>query len=185
MKKRGSALGSSSSTDLPSEGSPTGQRYLVGRLGSPNGLEGFLGIYVSPDDLVQLEPGSEVEVAGRRHVVRALRSGKKGPQVAFEDVVDREGAALLKGLDVFVDERRALEDNEFWPDQLIGLSVVPGGGSVVGVITGGPQDRLVIERDSVRFEIPFVDDLVPAVDVDAGRVEIVEVEGLSSLSDRE
>jgi 16S rRNA processing protein RimM len=124
-----------------------------------------------------------VSVDGSLHTVRELRRGKKGPQVAFEDVVDRPGAEVLRGHEVFVDERRTLEEGEFWPDDLVGLEVRPGGGAVVEVVHGPAQDRLVIERDGTRFEVPFVGELVPVVDLAAGFVEIVEIEGLSSPTD--
>jgi 16S rRNA processing protein RimM len=124
-----------------------------------------------------------VSVAGSPHTVRELRRGKKGPQVAFEDVFDRPGAEALRGHEVFVDERRSLEEGEFWPGDLVGLEVRPGGGAVVEVAHGAAQDRLVIERDGTRFEVPFVSELMPVIDLDAGFVEIVEIEGLSSPTD--
>lgn len=172
MKKRGSTLGSSSSTDQPG--------VLVGRLGKPNGLNGFLGLYVEIDDLSSFEPGSVVYVAGQPFEVRALRRGKKGPQVAFAEVTDRDGAEAIRGNDVYVVERRELGAGEFWPDDLIGLEVRPGGGRVVDVTHGAAQDRLVIERGSLLFEVPFVEELVPVVDLEDGVVEVAEIEGLSS-----
>jgi 16S rRNA processing protein RimM len=157
---------------------------VVGRLGRPNGLDGFLGIYIEEEDLVHLEPRATVFVAGRPYTVRAVRGGKKGHQVAFEEVTDRQGAEAIRGSDVTVRERRRLEDNEFWPDQLIGLEVRPGGGRVVAVNHGPAQDRLLVERGDSSFEVPFVDELVPVVDLDQRFIEIAEIEGLSSPSDR-
>lgn len=113
-----------------------------------------------------------------------MRRGKKGPQIAFEEVTDRAGAEAIRGSEVFAPARRELTDSEFWPDDLVGLEVRPGGGRVVDVITGPAQDRLVVEREGVRFEVPFVGDLVPVVDLDGGFVQVVEIEGLSSPSDR-
>jgi ribosomal 30S subunit maturation factor RimM len=43
----------------------------------------------------------------------------------------------------------------------------------------------VIERGGSRFEVPFVDELVPVVDIDGGFVEVVEIEGLTQPSDRQ
>ena len=126
-----------------------------------------------------------MSVDGSPRTVRELRRGKKGPQVAFEDVIDRPAAELLRGREVFVDERRTLGEGEFWPGDLVGLEVRPGGGAVVEVAHGPAQDRLVIERDATRFEVPFVSELVPVVDLDAGFVEVVEIEGLSSPTDPE
>lgn len=171
MRKRASQLGSSSSTESP--------RVRVGLLGKPNGLDGYIGLYAESEDLVHFESGSEVYVADQLHTVRDLRAGKKGPQVAFVGVTDRPGAEAIRGSDVFVTERRQLDEGEFWPEDLVGLEVRPGGGRVVGVVHGPAQDRLVVEREDARFEVPFVFALVPVVDREGGFVEIVEIEGLS------
>jgi 16S rRNA processing protein RimM len=153
-------------------------------LGRPNGLDGFLGLYVASDDLAHFQPGSVVHVEDRPYTVRAVRRGKKGHQVAFEEVTDREGAERIRGNDVFVEQRRALTDGEYWPEDLVGLEVRPGGGVVVGVSLGTAQDRLVVQRGHARFEVPFVDELVPRVDLEGGFVEVVEIEGLSSPTDQ-
>lgn len=147
-------------------------------------MDGFLGLYAEPSELGYFEPGSVVRVDERPLTVRALRQGRRGPQVAFEEITDRDAAEQVRGAQVFVAERRRLGEGEYWPDDLIGLEVRPGGGSVVAVTLGAAQDRLVVERDSGRFEVPFVDELVPVVDVAGGYVEISEIEGLSSLPDR-
>jgi ribosomal 30S subunit maturation factor RimM len=63
--------------------------------------------------------------------------------------------------------------------------VTPGGGRVVDVVFGPAQDRLVVERDAIRFEVPFVEAFVPRVDLETGVVEIVEIEGLIPPTDRD
>jgi 16S rRNA processing protein RimM len=84
---------------------------------------------------------------------------------------------------VSVDERRPLGDDEFWPEDLTGLSVFDESGAPVGfierIVFGPGQDRLVIATgDGAIFEVPFVDELVPMVDLDAKRVEINAIPGL-------
>lgn len=157
---------------------------MVGRLGRPHGLDGHLGLYVDPEGLVYFEPGSVLIVGDRRLTVRSLRRGKKGHQVEFEEIQDRDAADEIRGTEVLAPSRRPLAENEFWPEDLVGLEVRPAGGVVVGVQHGVGQDRLVIERDDIRFEVPFVDAFVPSVDVSEGYVEIVEIEGLSEPPDR-
>ena len=157
--------------------------YVVGRLGRPVGLKGFIGLYVEPEDLVYFRKGSTVIIDDDSFTVSSLRRGKKGHEVRFTEVSGRDAVEQLRGLDVTVAERRTLEDGEFWPDQLRGLEVRPGGGKVVEVINGPSQDRLVIEREDLQFEVPFVEALVPVVDVDAGYLEISEIDGLIGGSD--
>lgn len=153
-------------------------RIRIGRLGRPAGLKGFVGLYVEPGNLVYFEPGAEVRVGEAAQVVRALRRGRQGHEVQFEAVSDRTAADEIRGCDIFAAERRQLASHEFWPDQLIGLEVRPNGGRVTEVIHGAAQDRLAIERCGQRGEVPFVDELVPVVDVDGGFLLIVEIEGL-------
>jgi 16S rRNA processing protein RimM len=154
-------------------------------LGRPHGLDGSLGLYIDPDDLVYVEAGATVFVFGNPYTVQAVRQGKKGPLVTFAEVSDRDTAETIRGSDVFATERRELAEGEFWPEDLIGLEVRPGGGVVAAVEHGVAQARLVVSRGDVRFEVPFVSDLVPVVDLAAGFVEVVEIPGLSSPSDRE
>ncbi len=120
-------------------------------------------------------------VEDRSLTVRSTRRGKKGQEIAFTEVTDRDGAEEIRNKDVFVAERRSLGPGEYWPDQLVGLEVVPAGGTVVDVEHGPSQARLVIERGSTRFQVPFVDELVPVVDLEAGRVEVNEIDGLTEL----
>lgn len=152
--------------------------FRVARLGRPHGLDGYLGLYVDPADLVHFEPGEVVHLADRDLTVRAVRPADRGHQVAFAEITHREAAEEVRGSEIYVDQRRELEEGEFWPGDLEGLEVRPGGGTVVRLVQGPAQDRLLIERDGVRFEVPFVEALVPVVDLEEGYVEVVDLEGL-------
>jgi len=111
--------------------------------------------------------------------VRAVRRADKGHQVAFAEATSREAADRIRNRDVLVSERRPLGEGEYWPDQLVGLDVRPGGGRVTGVVGGPAQARLTIKRGDVAFEVPFVEALVPVVDVEGGYLEVVEIDGLT------
>jgi len=67
--------------------------------------------------------------------------------------------------------------------ELVGCSVTDVAGTPVGkereVILAGVQDRLVVVRpDGTRAEVPFVAELVPRVDPDAGAITVDLPEGL-------
>lgn len=128
------------------------------------------------------EPGKRVFIGDGWYTVRAIRRADRGYQVAFEEVTDRNGADEIRSSDVLVAVRRQLDEDEYWPEQLIGLEVRPGGGVVTGVIHGPAQVRLSVDRDGFVFEVPFVEALVPRVDVEGGYLELVEIEGLTGPS---
>jgi 16S rRNA processing protein RimM len=91
-------------------------------------------------------------------------------------------AEAIRGNDVMAVERRELGENEYWPEDLVGLDARdPDGkglGKVSALVTGGAQDRLVIEGEGTRFEVPFVTELVPDVDLAGGFVVVNPIEGL-------
>jgi 16S rRNA processing protein RimM len=157
---------------------------VIGRLGRPHGLDGFLGLYIDESDAIIVQPGVTLFVGDRPRVVRAVRRVDRGYQVAFEGIDDRFLAEEIRGSDVLAEQRRDLGEGEFWPEDLIGLSVYDQDGARLGsvreVVFGAGQDRLLIDGDTGSvFEVPFVDDLVPVVDLDAARIEIVALPGLT------
>jgi 16S rRNA processing protein RimM len=141
-----------------------------------------LGLYVAEENLVYFTVGSVVVIQDRPHVVRAIRFADKGPQVAFEGVVDRAAAEEIRGSDVYTTWRRDLDEGEYWPEDLIGLKVITVDGQLLGevvdVVLGAAQDRLVIGEHGI--EIPLVKDLVPTVDLEEGRIVVQSLPGLTA-----
>jgi len=121
---------------------------------------------------------------GRTLVVAATsRYRDRGLIVRFEGVGDRDQAEALRGsiLTVGADDRRLLDEGEFWPDDLVGLTAVSPEGRVLGVVTavelGVGQHRIVVATpDGEDVLVPFVDDLVG--DPEDGRIEIHRPAGL-------
>jgi 16S rRNA processing protein RimM len=150
----------------------------VGRLGRPHGLDGFIGIYIDEADVTLIQPGASVRVGDDIIRVSGLRRGDKGWQVSFEGWTNRESVETVRNSEVFVAESRQLEEGEYWPEDLVGLEVRPIGGSVIRVEHGPTQDRLVVELDGQTFEVPFVEELVPVVDIEGGYVEVAPIDGL-------
>jgi 16S rRNA processing protein RimM len=163
-------------------------RVLVGRIGRPHGLAGELYVRPETDAPERFQAGAVFltdEVPGRSLEVRSSRRHQERLLVTFVEVIDRTDAESLRGsgLTIPADDRRPLADDEYWPDQLVGLNVrtVAGEaiGTITGVDTGGPQDRLIVLSDDGRQGlIPFVRDLVPEVDIAGGVVVVDLIEGL-------
>ena len=108
--------------------------------------------------------------------------------VRFTEVGDRTGAEALRGTSFTIDpaDRRDLDDGEFWVEDLVGCHVVDQGGESIGVVEsvefGAAQDRLAVRTEAGRFEVPFVDAIVPEVDLERGIVVVTPPEGLFESS---
>lgn len=163
----------SSSTDL-----------TVGRIGRAHGIRGEVSVRVVVDDLRHFSRGSVLNAGERSLVVAHARTHGNTLLVGFDGVETRNDAEGLRGLEltVGIEERRSLEEGEYWPDDLIGLAVLVGDdqvGEVVDVKPGEAQDRLVVRTpEGEVFEIPFVDELVPEVLPEEGKIVITPIEGL-------
>lgn len=158
---------------------------LAGQIGKPHGLGGEVYVIRISDDPRRFEPGSELlHEDGRTLVVAETRTHRDRFLVRFEGFTDRTAAEALRGaLYVPASEARELEDGEFWERDLEGLDVVHARtgdpvGTVAYVLESPAQDLLVVETPAGERMVPLVDEIVVAVDVEAGRVEVDPPEGL-------
>jgi 16S rRNA processing protein RimM len=173
---------SNSSTDPSVD--PDGH-VLVGRVGKAHGLNGHVFVIAESDNPQRFSPGSTMSMDGRPVTVTMSRLADGRLVVGFAGVNDRNSAERLRDARLTIPEtqRRGLDQDEWWPEDLVGLRVLDHGGTdrgeVVEVVEGVAQDRLAVRTlDGGVFEIPFVADLVPVVDVAAGHIRLADVEGL-------
>jgi 16S rRNA processing protein RimM len=116
--------------------------------------------------------------AVRRHGARLV--------VRFEGIADRSGAESLRGAVLTVDLTDlppAADPDEFYDHQLVGLAVALVDGQALGtvadVLHGPGGDLLVVAREGAGdVLVPFVHQIVPTVDVTAGRIVVDPPEGL-------
>lgn len=124
-----------------------------------------------------------------RLTVEEVRGTDDFPIVAFEEVETREAAEALRGyvLEVEASQLPALEAGEFYPFDLVGLTVRVPDGTAVGSVSDvveSPAHALLVVALADGFEsvgmgarevmVPFVDEAVPTVDLEAGYVEVLE-----------
>lgn len=162
------------------------ERILAGLIGKPFGMRGHVTVRVESDDPDRFVPGARFPGPdGADLVVDDVREADKGIHLRFAGYHTRDAAESLRGhrLTIAASERRELGEGEFWPDQLVGLSAISGDGTVLGEVTalveGHAQDRLRIRAVSgSEYEVPFVSDLIPDVDVERGTVTVAVIPGL-------
>lgn len=160
------------------------ERVPVGRIGPPHGLDGTVYVRPDTDDPARFASGARLLVDGRPMRVERTRRTPDRLFVKFFEISDRTSAEKLRGREVFIEERqrRELEKEEYWPDDLEGLEARTASGEPVGrvkaVIWATVQNRLVIETGSGLREVPFVDELVPVVNLEEGYLTLADLPGL-------
>lgn len=156
---------------------------LAGEIGKPHGLTGEVYVVPISDDPRRFEPGSRL-LRADDHVLEVESARGHGTRllVKFHGVSSRDEAESLRGL-LFVhsEDVRALEENEFWPFDLIGCEVFEKGelrGTVTEVRPGSAHDLLIIETEGNERMIPLVKEIVTNVATESRRIDIAPPEGL-------
>ncbi|WP_101848676.1 ribosome maturation factor RimM [Zhihengliuella sp. ISTPL4] len=201
----------SRTTDVVSQDRIQGRNQLrVGRLVKAHGLKGALKLELYTDNPERrFVPGAAFTLQvpeaspwhGKEITVREYRVMNGNPVVFFEDVDDRNAAESLVRAILWMDQDEdETEDNAWFDHQLVGLDVVRDEvvvGRVVRVEHLPAQDLLIVKPAAAgsadEVMVPFVEAIVPTVDVAAGRVivtppiglfeELPESEGDSAPSD--
>jgi len=165
-------------------------QLVVGRIGRAHGIKGEVTVEVRTDEPeLRLGPGAVLATdpaptgpltieTGRVHSGRLL--------LRFAGVHDRTAAEALRNtlLIAEVDPEQTPEDpEEFYDHQLVDLDVVTTDGTEVGRIAEishlPHQDLLIIRRpDGSEVMVPFVEEIVPEIDLHGQRAVIDPPPGL-------
>ena len=159
---------------------------VVGVVGRAHGLSGEVFVDLRTDSpKVRFRRGATVWADGRPLTVGRCRMQGVRAVVGFDEVGDRTAAETLTGLELVsrVDVGELPEeDDSYYDHQLIGLAVLTTDGALVGSVVRvdhlGFQDLLAVSTDKGERLVPFVNDLVPEVDLAAGRLVVNAIPGL-------
>lgn len=196
--KRQKAEGSSSLSHTPLTSTLPPHFLPIGKIVAAQGMKGEVRVYPESDFPERfLEPGTRWLLrshASQPEPIELIRGryldGKRLYVVQFAGVTDRTQAEALRDGQLFVPEgdRPPLEEGEFHILDLIGLEVFDQTtqvlvGTVISIIQAG-NDILEVQRDQTGVEkaqtllIPFVDAIVPVVDLQQRRIEVTPPPGL-------
>ena len=164
---------------------------VVGTIGKAHGLKGEVSLMLRTDvPEVRLYDGAELDLdrtgAADADAVQADALTVAGTRiqqgrwyVKFAEIQHRTQAEALRGAELTVsvdrDEEFEEDPDAWYPDELKGLSVETAAGDKLGVVVDlvhyPAQDQLIVKSAAgPSVMLPFVAELVPEVDIDAGRV---------------
>lgn len=167
-------------------------RLQVARIGKPHGIRGEVTVQLMTDDPdARFEPGTVFDVESspvKKLTVEGARWNKEILLVAFDEVPDRNIAETMRGSLLFLETAELEEDDDdaWYEHELVGLSARIGTeivGKVTGLRTNDAQDLLIIEdTEGAEVLVPFVEAIVPEVDLQAGHIRLTPPEGLFTLN---
>lgn len=168
----------------PPESEPA--RLSVGVVRRAVGLRGEVEVVVMSDDPARFSSGSVVYTAdaGTPLTIDRVRVHRERTIVSFRGVGDRTSAEALRGNELVVprEEARELGEGEYWDFELVGCTVQTVEGEHIGrvrEVLHPPANEILVVGDAGREHlIPFIRDVVRAVDRSEGRIVIDPLPGL-------
>lgn len=148
----------------------------AGRVGRPHGLDG--SFHVTRPRASLLGAATSVRV-GDAELEIARRAGtEERPILRLAGHTDRAAAEALRGQDLLVarEAARALEEDEWFAEDLVGCRVVDGAapvGTVRRLVALPSCEALEVGRPAgTALLVPLVRDAVRSVDVAAGVIDV-------------
>ena len=164
----------------------------VARIGKPHGIRGEVTVQVltdAPED--RFVPGTEFLVepaASGPLTVSSARWNKDILLLGFEEVADRNAAETLRGAKLFIEtEELDGDDDEGWYEhELVGLEARVGTrvvGKVTALNTMPVQDLLLVTTpEGAEILVPFVEQIVPEVNIEECFIVLTPPDGLFELN---
>lgn len=149
----------------------------LGRVGKPHSLDGTVRVTRPRGRL--LLAGTIVTIAGVEREIVHRGGTDPRPLLHLSGVDGIDAAEALRGREILIPREVApeLDEDEFWPEQLVGLPVSATTGEPVGEVTqvlGLPScDVLEVRRpEGADLLVPLHREAVPEIDVSARRVVV-------------
>jgi 16S rRNA processing protein RimM len=159
------------------------ERLLVGVIVGTHGVRGLLRVKsFTQDEAALCSYGPLTDEGGSRTFDLGFKNLSKGVVLcALKGIDDRDAALALKGTRLYLDRSAlpadALDEDEFYHADLIGLTVDLANGEPLGTVRAvhdfGAGDMLEVvlaSQASKTVLLPFTRAIVPVVDVKGGRL---------------
>ena len=162
---------------------------VVAELGKPHGIRGEVTALLRGVSSEQLSTLPGLRARGTDGVEFAIRIERVRPKsggwiLSFAGVRDRDAAEELRGAVLLAnrEDLPAPEPGEWYVSDLEGLQVVTDDGRGLGVLAEVlqlPANDVFVVRDGAReVLLPAIDDVIVAVDLEAGRMVVHLLPGL-------
>ncbi|MFC2950132.1 ribosome maturation factor RimM [Virgibacillus sediminis] len=165
--------------------------FKIGKIVNTHGIRGDVKVLRISDFEDRFDTGKKVYIADENDAqpqvltIAAHRQHKGFDLIRFEGYENINDVEQFKGknLKISEDQLTELEENEFYYHEIIGCEVYTSSGDMLGVIkeilSPGANDVWVVKQPKGKeILLPYIEEVVKDVDVEAKKVTIEPMEGL-------
>ena len=161
---------------------------VVGRITRAHGVTGEVAVLVISEVPGRFDDGATLWLEdGRTLTVESSRPHKDRLLVRFRGVDDRAQAEALQKALLVVPESSSpeLPDGSWWDHRIVGCALETDTGRALGTVrdvihTGANDVWSAVDDDGVETLVPVLEDVIVDVDLDAKRIVVREIPGLTA-----
>lgn len=161
---------------------------VVGRITRAHGVTGEVAVLVISEVPGRFDDGATVWLEdGRTLTVESSRPHKDRLLVRFRGVEDRAQAEALQKALLVVPESSSpeLPEGSWWDHRIVGCALETDTGRALGTVrdvihTGANDVWSAVDDDGTETLVPVLQEVVLDVDLDAKRIVVREISGLTS-----
>jgi len=162
----------------------------IGKITNFHGIGGEVKVgYTAGQEQLIIGAGEIYASTGTKEIKltpEKIRFHKNTAIIKFKELNSIDEAMVLKGAYLKAPKSKIekfLEEDEFYIDDLVGVSAYDPDNNLIGIISGVSvsrgQDILFIKNaENKEYLVPFAKDIVPEIDIKEKRIVINRIEGL-------
>jgi 16S rRNA processing protein RimM len=164
--------------------------YLVGTIIATHGIKGELKVKIEtsfPEE--RFKKGSKLffksDHSYQEVIVSSYRTHKQMALITINHLENINDVLTFVGKDLYVDRslQNDLQEDDFYYNEIIGLTVYNEDGHILGSVSDimeVPQGEILIisKMDGKEALVPFVDEYIKKIDLEKGIIIISPIEGL-------
>lgn len=164
------------------------EKLRIGTITKTHGLKGGVRVFPTTDNPERFVSGTTVMIRTKTEdiqvTIRSASLFKKVFIIIFEEYSDINQVEAFRGCDILVwkDEEEALKDNEYYVDDLIGMTVVDEMDKVLGelteVLVTGANDVYVVKDDHREILLPAIKECILQVSTEQKIMHVHLLPGL-------
>ena len=167
----------------------------VGKVMDAHGIRGDIYCLIFSGDVSWINKVKKLNLKGNTEIesfeIKKIKPFKRGFIATLQGFNDRNKAEEYKGAELWVESDLFVsEDGEsLYLAEILNFELHDEKLGVVGTVqdfsSNGIQDLLVIEKEGVKLEIPFVEDFVVNMDFEKQTILMKLPEGLLQINDKD
>ena len=157
----------------------------IGKIVNTHGIKGevrILSNFKYKDKALKQGKTIYIGKEKNKETINSYRKHKIFDMITLHGITNINDVLKYKGKNIFTTRQDLnLSEDEYLEEDLIGMNILVNGkkvGILKDYIKDKYQDRIIIEKKGIQYQVPFVPDIIENINIKEKHIKIKEIKGL-------